>query len=225
MIELPKFVFVHIMKTGGTSFNINFLDTVYKGRVRKDTLYKKKLRDKNGNRNRNREWIPAIDLNIDEIADIDENIDVVYGHFRHFKYDYLNWPYVTFLRDPIERIISAYCYYGSLYKNNIGIIDFAKIYPNHMSYVIGDDLTKFKFVGITEKFDESLYKFCKLFDIPWEMQETKRHRVNVKTLTKKDLSTKDMDCLISLNEKDYVLYNKALEGSYDTGSSKDISTD
>jgi hypothetical protein len=201
------------MKTAGTSFKFNFLNNVYEGRYKTDNLFKKKLRDENWKRTFNKDWVPLIDLEVEERVEIDENVDVIFGHFRYFKYDDLNWPYVTFVRDPIERLISAYCYYARLYKDNIGIRDFAKIFPNHMTYVLGSDLNKYKFVGITERFDESLYKFCKLFDIPWKKKETKRERVNVgfKTLTKKDLSTKDIDYLISLNEKDYDLYNKALK--------------
>lgn len=211
MIQLPKFIFVHIVKTGGTSFRKNFLNIIYRNRYVCDSLYKSKLgRSKNTKkRNLSREWIPIIDLNITEKVEIDKNVDVIFGHFRHFKYDYLKWPYGTFLRDPIERIISAYFYYRMLFKDDIGIRDFAEIFPNHMSYVIGDDLTKFEFVGITEKFDESLDRFCKLFNIHWKKRVTQRQRDN--TINKQKVSLKDRDYIRSLNEKDYILYNEALK--------------
>ena len=208
---LPKFVFVHIVKTAGTSFRRNLLDTVYRKRYVIDNLYKSKLVwSKRGKKSSRKEWAPIIDLNVTvRPRNITENTDAIIGHFRHFKYDDLDWPYVTFVRDPVERIISAYFYYQKLFKDNIGIKDFAKIYPNHMSYVMGDDLTKFKFIGITEKFDESLVKFCKVFNIPWKKRITKRQRVNINYKGK--VSLKDIDYLKGLNEKDYELYNKALK--------------
>ena len=40
MIQLPKFIFVHIVKTGGTSFRENFLNIIYRNRYVCDSLYK-----------------------------------------------------------------------------------------------------------------------------------------------------------------------------------------
>ena len=199
---LPKFIYLHILKTAGTSFKLNFLNSVYKGRYVYDSFFKIRLPGVK------REWISLIDLDSPDRPEITKNVDVIFGHFKYSKYADLNWPYVTFLREPSQRLISSYSYLRGLYKGDIGIRDFAEIYPNHQTYVTGGDLSKFKFIGVTEKFDQSLHKFCEIFDIPWEIQKTKHQRVSNKI---QKVSSSDMDYIINLNQKDYKLYNQALE--------------
>jgi hypothetical protein len=131
----------------------------------------------------------------------------ILGHFRMNKYEELGWPFVTFVRDPIERVISQYFYHKGL-LGNIPLREFVKLFPNHMAYMIGKDLSKLEFVGITEKYEESVARFKKQFEIKKPSKPTKRRRVNKR---KKKVSEEDRRFIAKYNQTDIKLYKKALK--------------
>lgn len=208
MDNLPEFIFLHIMKTGGTSFRKNFLDLVYKDNYIYDKTFKL-----NEEQKRNLSlWMrknPLV-LNFDQTI-YPENYrtyKVIYGHFLISKYEHLNRPIITFLRDPVERVISQYYWQRSigLFKRT-NLKKYAKIYSNHMSFILNDNIDMIDFIGITEFMQESLKKFSSYFNINVpDKFEKKRVGKN-----KEDIDIETRNYIKELNKKDYDLYQKGLE--------------
>jgi len=175
-MELPKFIFVHIPKTAGTTFRDNVINKIYGDRALFDKTCKIDVPTKH-------KWIlqnrRLYDFDVTNLPKNYANYDVIHSHFLLEKYKHLNRPFVTFLRDPVERIISHYFFYqvaDNLYKD-VSIRDFAKVYANFMSYMLGDDINAVDFIGLTEYFDESLGRFSDQFGVEVP-PVVKRSRVN-----------------------------------------------
>jgi len=130
--------------------------------------------------------------------------DLIYGHFKLQKYEHLNRPFVTFLRDPVNRLISQY-YYQLHLLGDMDIQTYAEIYANHMTFILGSDLKKLEFIGIQEFFDESVNKFLNHFNLPKILRMEKR-RVGKKVIVQKSIRK----YIARLNKEDYELYNEAV---------------
>jgi hypothetical protein len=188
-----KFVFVHVPKTAGTTF-IKLLDKIYKGRTARD------YKDQKGNKNnyiRKKPW---------------NKCNIIYGHFSSNKYKHLKRPQISFVRDPIERVISEYFYKANEAKNIRDYIKNKRIFAASEvkninvinSYII--DIDRFKFIGLTERFDESLDRLEKIFDVKFPRYVIKS-KENKK---KKRISTKDREFIKKVCNKDYKIYNAVL---------------
>ncbi len=101
---------------------------------------------------------------------------VIHGHFHIEKYKALNPRFITFMRHPVERLISHYSYIKErglqkpfdlslISKKGYSIDQWAKAMPNLMTRFLGMDLSKFWFIGFQEGFDESLKKLMEMLDI------------------------------------------------------------
>lgn len=83
------------------------------------------------------------------------------GHFHATKYWDAFHPesFVTFLRDPIDRLISEYNHYAERGEVEIPIEDFVEKtrYARHVTYLFrGVDPAEFGFIGFTETFEDDL---------------------------------------------------------------------
>lgn len=103
---------------------------------------------------------------------------IIHGHFPATKYRqrFPRARNVTWLRDPVERVVSNYYHWTrkpspahsvgwSVKKQGLSVLEFARIpiMRNLQStYLQGVPLTSFDFVGIQERFDELLPAF---FDV------------------------------------------------------------
>ena len=159
-------VSLHIPKTGGTSFS-DVLERAYPGQVAffyqaNNRLTHAKLKDHARLRD------PDVLREIEE-----DGIRVIHGHapagwfLRNIADQGRFW---TWLRDPAERVISAYYYLvqrGQRMPDQPGaakvvgrtLEDYARVEKNQniQSRVLaGMDLSQMGFVGVTERFDESL---------------------------------------------------------------------
>jgi hypothetical protein len=149
-----------------------------------------------------------------------EKYDIITGHFFADVYDHL--PLVTFLRDPVERVISHYAHFQRSYKayaaddakgglpwdykygyppKSIDIIEFAEMWPNLMSsYVKGGN---FSYVGVMEDFNVCLYELSILFNF-----EMPVGYINYRVTKEKPHVTEDQREIIALvNSEDVGLYN------------------
>lgn len=93
-------IFIHIPKTGGTSFNRLIQDHYSKSRIAF-------LHD-------DPEW--SVERLIDKCKDKNQKIQIISGHFSYGIHEYIERPYryITILRNPIELVISLYDYIKSI---------------------------------------------------------------------------------------------------------------
>jgi hypothetical protein len=147
-----KFIYVHILKTAGTTLRHSIFERYYKGKYLYDATFKPKFYSKRPDH--------PVTIEPQPYPTNYDKYDVIFGHFKHDKYEDLNWPMFSFVRHPVRRLIDQYYYHKGYYKKKIKIEEFADIWANHMSYVLGD-ISKYKFIGVVEKFDDSLKMFCK----------------------------------------------------------------
>jgi hypothetical protein len=107
-----------------------------------------------------------------------QDYDVIHGHFLANKYAFL-YPragFITFLRDPVPRLLSHYYYFRDVASRNpvtvaknpvirmvadgeLGLVEFARSEAmRHMyeRFLDGLDPERFTLVGITERYAESI---------------------------------------------------------------------
>ena len=211
-----KLISLHIPKTAGTSF-YNSLQEAYGESNIARIDFKPNLN--------------SILLNYKEmvVPEIPNKVEIIHGHFTleelHKTFpETLNLPIITWLREPINRIISNYYYLVTQLENTVTNNDEHKmlmkrmmksieeyiIVPenrNRMSHFIKNySLKDFLFVGIVENYNEELlYLSNKL---------TKTlHEKKLNTNSNKKLYTISDDIknlIIEMNLEDIELYKEAL---------------
>jgi hypothetical protein len=183
-----KIVFVHIPKTAGSSF-----------------AYYLRFVSCNIKRDIEKFWY-------DEFTDPKkyEDFDIIYGHFPVKKYMYLDPIFITFVRDPAERVVSQY-YYNKKKEcpNGESLIEYAEKpeYQNLMSKQI-ESLSYFDFVGIQENFDESLDRFGEMFGVEFPEERTVKKRSNHYYKIKTTMEERRL--IRKLNWLDTALYREAV---------------
>ena len=180
-----KIISSHIPRTGGNLFR-NVLYDIFgvrdaKVNVRDRVLYDEKYFTKKGNfilyedygdkPNWNKyELKPSLDI---------KHFKCIHGHFRLGKYlDLSSHKLVTWLRNPIDRVISEYFFYKNsplhynpiqdrILKEELDLYDFCSLSStkNIYSKYIEKNLENIDFIGITETYNDSLKKFEKMFGL------------------------------------------------------------
>jgi hypothetical protein len=189
-----KFIFVHVPKTAGTTF-IRILDKLYIGNTGRD--YKNKCGKK---------------TNYVEDVGVD-NCKIIYGHFSSEKYLYLNRKQISIIRDPVERIISEYFYKSNNAKNIIDYVinkEFFAVSEVRSLNVIYDyikDINRFSFIGLTERFEDTLNQFEKLLNVKihrnFESRKINKNKGIINKFTKQELKR--------ILHKDYEIYNAVIK--------------
>jgi len=166
---------IHISKTGGTTFldvlrgcaeEVLYLDYDYEG-PSPNALFR-----------RGKKLTASPESVINDIGSFPGR-SVIHGHFQAKKYNdkFPNAAYVTWLRDPVERIISHYLYWQrsripgeplweQFTTQQTSLEQFAQLkFVRNLqhNYLIPLAVEQFDFIGITEEYDRSLELFRRLF--------------------------------------------------------------
>ncbi|HXP51610.1 MAG TPA: hypothetical protein VN922_16755 [Bacteroidia bacterium] len=214
---------VHVPKTAGTSFRLS-LETHFNTSL---------LQDYNAGPPFNKSAYFRNRLAIEQSLEVSESnyntIECIHGHFMPIKYLLLGSKqhhiYITWMRNPVDRVISQYYYWKQTYTNDVTapvqilmnkenwslerfcLGEEMKNYYN--AYYWGFPLHYFSFIGITEFYESDLQyfekKFMKLQTVP------KKENVGEgggKPYPIDESLRKDIE---KHHEIDMMLYKKALE--------------
>ena len=159
---------------------------------------------------------------------------VIEGHFRAGKYDKLfpNARRITWLREPIRRLISDYCFRHISnptkdHLNRENLLTFAQNNSNLMAYCVnGKPLDYFDFVGITEYFAEDLLALKNILGWPdYQVIYQNRNPYPEYVAFQQEVlaDKKLMAELATANSQDIELYEAALSLSKNRGKKQIIS--
>lgn len=195
---MHRFVFTHIMRTGGNSLR----HYLYRAEERTftDTTFR---RDREGG---------IVYLTEKTHNYVQPQFDPTFhrgvvGHFRFNKYKHLGWKNIVMLREPVARSISTWQAWANNHSHPIydNPVELTKRLPNHMTYITMGNLGAYDFVGILEEFDASLRVLEKILDVKFVDMPPKRNNY-----TKKEVSARDRRRIADANKLDQSLYEEGL---------------
>jgi len=163
---------VHLPKTAGESFAAS-LKEHFKDKFYKD--YHDKPINTPGCKRKTKALCDMVKNNFINY----NNIECIHGHFLPVKYSslriYKKIEFITWLRDPIERMASHYYYwlrnydpdnapplYQKMIKENWSLIDFCfrkELRNFYSQFLWGFPISSFSFIGIVEYYDDDFQFF------------------------------------------------------------------
>ncbi len=208
-----QLVSIHIPKTAGTTFRTIIQESFGKRKTAKVDI------DSAGQINVNNKLFLKQHLNSKIVA--------IHGHFtyadvhRKFNLD-SDVSFVTWLRNPIERVISNYHFLNKIIADRLkelpqeklmermgkSLIQFAELEANQnvmSKFLSGANLEQFTFVGIQDHFETELERLH--LQLNWKKIDNRKHNVTGKKATKVDEET--LAFIKTVNAKDVALYEKA----------------
>lgn len=157
---------------------------------------------------------------------VPQGVSIIHGHFMADAFDEL-FPkrrLVTWVRHPVERLVSNYQHFlrapdmrddccRELHERGLSLRQFADLgwMRNETSrYLAQKPVEDFAFVGIAERFSESIQNFCRIFGfrdvlrIPHENVNPNRREEHY------DLPAEDYAYILERNAADFAWYNSAV---------------
>ncbi|GAA0423712.1 hypothetical protein GCM10009133_35340 [Cocleimonas flava] len=215
---------VHLPKTAGSSF-ANSLSDCFGQKLLKDYA-DLPLHHSNIRRNKH----AAIESSRNYFKNFDE-IQCIHGHFLPLKYRFhkskINFKYVTWMREPAERLASQYYYMKRHYSDekaknqpllkklsdeNWSLERFClgpELQNTYSKFLWGFPLDLFDFIGIVEHYNSDLSYFAN--HILKEPLSTYKENVNKHIdQNKYNLSESLKSEILRHHSKDYSLYHRAL---------------
>lgn len=216
---------IHIPKTGGTSF-YQTLESAYPSSM--SINYKRQHID------RAKKWGK---INFSKLPSFSENIRVIHGHFSFSEVASLYRPsqtkVLTWLRDPIDRVVSDYRFFMKNLKNphlsdvpnflethypeikhreNETLLEYAFAKNNRNvihKFLKGIPLEDLFFIGFLETFEEDIQTLKK--HLHWtELEIPYLNKSSSTVIPKLSLDTSALAMLKNWNYLDVALYEKAL---------------
>jgi hypothetical protein len=206
--NFPLF-FIHIPKTAGSSFRVAAEQyfgaeaTYYDyGKENKEThadilKYEYELKDR---------YLAA--------QSVKQNAKFLSGHVIYPKYaPFFNTKsVVTFVRDPAQQVRSHYEHFSRLHGYNGNFEDFIKEsrFANMQSKALnGIWNDAIGFIGITERYDESLALFNQYYDTDIQVLDINKN--SAKSSNEYVLTEEELSLIREMNSQDFKLYEYALK--------------
>ncbi|REE81991.1 sulfotransferase family protein [Lutibacter oceani] len=215
-------IFLHLAKNGGTTFH-SILNRMY---LPQETFTIKTVTQPKTNLD--------VFLSLDQKEKNKIRLVKGHAPFGLHKHLQGTTDYLTFLRKPEERLVSFYYYvlrkpnnklFNTITKNNMSLYDFvtqvksADVNNSQVRSISGIDdkeefmLEKalenienhFSFVGLTEKYDESLIMLKTLYN--WSMPYYEIRNKTKKRPTLNQINKKTIEAINHFNQADTILYN------------------
>jgi hypothetical protein len=207
--NLPKIVFVHIPRTGGTTF-ASLVQPFYGDGFFRD-------RDTGSNFNYNFKGY---------LKGKYPDFDFITGHFKAIKYEHLlecDYRFITWVRNPVYRAVSTYkvlkrknlnggspIEHRNLILNQLGLLEFLaqKRTRNQIWNILkGFNLDLFSFVGFTESYDKSLSRFEETFGV----KLPKVKKIKNASIYNRSINENEYRILAKYNHRDMDIYNRLVE--------------
>ncbi len=150
---------------------------------------------------------------------------IIHGHFFADKYRSLKAPleYATFLRDPVERVLSNYYYlkrsadraHGDsvVIKKHQFTLEQYVAFPDardvQAQFLSGLPLDRFAFVGLAEAYDESIKIFNQIFAA--DLAAAHNENTNPERARQYDVDDSVVELIRQHNRRDVELYEEAKE--------------
>lgn len=205
-----ELISLHIPKTAGTSFR-NVLKQTYGKRsvVRLDIDHADQIR---------------VNEKVYTKNTLPKKIKVIHGHFtyekliQHFNFSEKT-PIITWLRDPVDRVISNYFFLYKIIQNKLNeddsydnlsprmlktIEEFASYEENRnvmSKFLNGADLNKFTFIGNQNNFKSDLQDLATILN--WKEAPYFEHNITGKS--KKEISSEIKSFIAEMNSEDVKL--------------------
>lgn len=214
-------------KSGGTSF-MNLLETHFDDAFLPD--YDFPIHDSPKKRHRKVKRKQLWNRASDKLFHKFQQVECIHGHFLPFKYEDFyqsgDHTFVTWFRDPVERLASHYYYWKEYHdkmevqpllkkflKEEWTLRDFAfseEVRNIYSLFLWNFPVERFDFIGVTEFYDEDLTYFAENYLMLSDVS-IPRENVNEKSAEKR---IKDPGLIREIREfhaRDYRLYEYALE--------------
>jgi hypothetical protein len=153
--------------------------------------------------------------------------EIIHGHFLGDSFDglYPQRQLLTWVREPVERVVSNYFHFlrapdmrdtccQALHERKLGLREFAELdWMRNLSsrYLAQKPLDEFQFVGISERFGESMAQFCQVYGIKNEIGLPRVNTNPDRRTDRYEISVADRAFIQDLNAIDLAWYNQALE--------------
>jgi hypothetical protein len=159
-------------------------------------------------------------------------IKCIHGHFLPFKYQKLldsrSTFFITWLREPTERLISHYYHWQRVYHEKSAPL-YKKVVEESWSlekfclseemknlygkYLWRFPIDKFEFIGITEYFEDDVSYFINKYLEDFEMEDIPKRNMNPNSngLYSEKISKELLSKIRSFHSEDYEMYEFAME--------------
>lgn len=157
----------------------------------------------------------------------------IHGHFLASKYldKYPDAKLITWMRDPVERVVSHYHYWKRkpdpahsicrhLVDNKLSLLEFAQLAQMRnlqARYLDNVPLSRFSFVGLQAHFDAMIETLWPLLGVPAVPVQTKNTNASKSVGANYELDASVRAQIAELNSADVALYSEAVERAQASG--------